>query len=66
MGQDSLMTMMNYLVDQGHPTPNQAYRLLMERAVREGKDGSPAHDDIRDTFRFLSERNGSQTYGTAD
>jgi hypothetical protein len=67
MGHDSLMAMMNYLVDEGHLTPNQAYRLLMERAVREGNDGSPAHDDIRDSaFRFLSERNGWQTYGTAD
>jgi hypothetical protein len=67
MGQDSLMGMMNYLVDEGHLTPNQAYRLLMERAVREGNEGSPAHDDIRDrASRFLSERNRWQTYGTAD
>jgi hypothetical protein len=64
---DSLMAMMNYLVDKGHLTPNQAYRLLMERAVREGNEGSPAHNDIRDrASRFLSEHNGGQTYGTAD
>ena len=54
---DWLMAMMNHLVDEGHLTPNQAYRLLMERAVRAGNEGSPTHDDIRDrASRFLSER----------